>query len=101
MEMEQRIGRIDRIGQKETKIFIHNLFIKNTIEERIINILCDRIKIFEHSIGELEPIIGEIISRLNSIIFSKKLSHEEEEKKLQELDLVVKRRTKEAEKIRI
>ena len=99
MEMEQRIGRIDRIGQKETKIFIHNLFIKNTIEERIIKRLYDRIKIFKHAIGDLEPIIGEIISRLNSIIFSKDLSPEEKEKKLQELELAFKKKVKEVEEI--
>lgn len=59
MEVEQRIGRIDRIGQTEEKIQIWNFHTPGTIESRIVERLLDRIGIFEHAVGELEPIIGE------------------------------------------
>lgn len=59
MEVEQRIGRIDRIGQTEEKIQIWNFHTPGTIETRIVGRLLERIGIFEHAIGELEPIVGE------------------------------------------
>ena len=60
MRVEQRIGRIDRIGQKAEKLFVFNLVVKGTIEDRIYSRLYDRLGIFESSIGELEPILGDI-----------------------------------------
>lgn len=59
MVVEQRIGRIDRVGQKSNIITIFNLIIIDTIEERIYTKLYDRIKLFQESIGDLEEILGE------------------------------------------
>jgi ERCC4-related helicase len=59
MKLEQRIGRIQRIGGKH-KINIINLVLENTIENDILNILQDKIKIFEAVIGQVEAIIGNI-----------------------------------------
>ena len=56
MEVEQRIGRIDRIGQVEKKIGVLNFHTPGTIETDIIERVMERIGIFEHGIGELEPI---------------------------------------------
>ena len=64
MEVEQRIGRLDRIGQQANVIRIVNFSIKGTIEERIFERLYERIGVFERSIGELEQIIGEEVSLL-------------------------------------
>lgn len=58
MEIEQRIGRVDRIGQSEDKILIYNFSTPGTIETDILERVFDRIGIFEHAVGELEPIIG-------------------------------------------
>lgn len=58
MEIEQRIGRIDRIGQQEETILVVNFVNEKTIDERILARLLDRIDIFESSIGALEPIIS-------------------------------------------
>ena len=60
MRVEQRIGRIDRIGQKADKLFIFNLCIEGTIEDRIYSRLYNKLDIFESSIGELEPILGNL-----------------------------------------
>lgn len=65
MRVEQRIGRIDRIGQKFDKLHIFNLCIEGSIEDRIYNRLYTKLDIFESSIGELEPILGDLQSRLN------------------------------------
>lgn len=81
MEVEQRIGRLDRIGQLSPTIRIYNFWIKGTIEERILRVLYDRIRIFEESVGDLEGILGEIISRLEGELLSGDLTPEEEEHK--------------------
>jgi superfamily II DNA or RNA helicase len=60
MKVEQRIGRIDRIGQKADKITIWNLFYKETIDEKIYLRLHKRLGVFEYSLGGLEPVLGEI-----------------------------------------
>jgi len=65
MRVEQRIGRIDRIGQKFDKLHIFNLCILGSIEDRILNRLYSKLNIFENSIGELEPILGELEKELN------------------------------------
>ena len=82
MVVEQRIGRIDRLGQKAEKIFIFNIVSKGTIEEIILARLYARINIFESSIGELEPILGEVIRKMTDSLFNPKLSTEEKEQQL-------------------
>ena len=59
MKIEQRIGRLHRIGQTRD-VFIFNLSIKGTIEDYIIDILDNKINMFEMVIGEIEPILGHI-----------------------------------------
>ena len=46
MKIEQRIGRLDRYGQKSSKIHIYNFSIENTIESDIFLRLCNRIGVF-------------------------------------------------------
>ncbi|MGW3548849.1 helicase-related protein [Janibacter hoylei] len=58
MEIEQRIGRLDRIGQTEEKILIYNFSTPGTIETDILERVFERIEIFEHAIGALEPILA-------------------------------------------
>lgn len=57
MRIEQRIGRIHRIGQNRD-VFIFNLSVKNTLEDYMINVLENKINMFEMIIGEIEPILG-------------------------------------------
>ena len=70
MKLEQRIGRLDRIGQKSKKIYIYNFYLEGTIETDIMFALDKRIHLFEESIGQLEPIIGKIEKDIKNIIFT-------------------------------
>lgn len=79
MRVEQRIGRIDRLGQVAEKIHIWNLFYKETIDERILGRLLERLGIFKASLGDPEPIIGEQIQKLEAYLLTAKRTHEEEE----------------------
>ncbi|MGY1683383.1 DEAD/DEAH box helicase, partial [Geodermatophilus sp. SYSU D01176] len=82
MEVEQRIGRIDRIGQAEDKIIILNMWCPAALDEQIKQRLLDRIGVFEGSIGALEPIITEHLSDLRDAVFDFGLSGEERERKV-------------------
>ncbi len=84
MRVEQRIGRLDRFGQQHKRIRIYNLVIENTIETRIFERLYNRIGLFESSIGDLEPILGKVVSRLSRDIFVARLTAEEERRKVEE-----------------
>ncbi len=70
MKLEQRIGRLDRIGQSSKEIYIYNFFLEGTVETDIMFALDKRINLFEESIGQLEPIIGKIEKDIKSIIFT-------------------------------
>jgi ATP-dependent helicase HepA len=78
MRVEQRIGRIDRFGQKSPKIRIFNMVIANTVEERILLRLYERIGLFKHAIGDIEAILGEEIRELSKRVYSSELSPVEE-----------------------
>ena len=99
MEIEQRIGRLDRIGQESKVIRIYNFWIEGTIEQRILDRLYTRIGIFERSIGELEMILGDELSTFERDILSKKLSPEDEERLIEQKALVIEARMKELEKL--
>ena len=91
MRVEQRIGRIDRIGQKSDKLHIFNLCIVGSIEDRILNRLYSKLDIFENYIGELEPILGELEKELN-ITKLMSLSQEEIDKELSLKELALHRK---------
>lgn len=59
MVVEQRIGRIDRIGQQSEIINIFNFIYKDTIEQQIYTRLFDRIGLFKESLGNLDEILGK------------------------------------------
>ena len=57
MRVEQRIGRVHRLGQTRP-VYIYNLATKETIEEHIVQLLQEKIQMFEAVIGELDVILG-------------------------------------------
>ena len=83
MEVEQRIGRIDRIGQPSEKILIRNFYNDEAIDSRIMFKVLQRIEIFEKSIGELEPIISKHMDVLNSAMDFELTKEQRDEKSQQ------------------
>ena len=59
MAIEQRIGRIDRIGQPR-EVFVFNLVTRGTIEDQVLRLLDEKISMFELVVGEVGAILGEI-----------------------------------------
>jgi len=76
--VEQRIGRIDRLGQKAATIFIWNLFFADTIDERVVTRLLSRLQTFQSALGETEAVVGEEISKLEfDLLCRPRSAHEE------------------------
>jgi len=82
MKIEQRIGRIDRIGQKAKKISVWNLFYEDTIDARIYVRLFERLRIFEDTLGAIEPVLGDEIRHLTSDLLKGRLTPEQEERRI-------------------
>lgn len=78
MRVEQRIGRVDRYGQQSESVRVYSLVLNDTIEDRILKRLYERINVFVESIGDIETILGEQIQTLQREIFRAKLTPEEE-----------------------
>ena len=57
MRLEQRIGRIDRIGQQEPFIRIVHLFYRDTVEYDAYTAMEERIREFQENVGTLQPIL--------------------------------------------
>jgi SNF2 family DNA or RNA helicase len=70
MKVEQRIGRIDRIGQAHEKIHILNFAYKGTVEAEIYFRLADRIQMFQGIIGKLQPILTVLKSELDKVLLT-------------------------------
>jgi superfamily II DNA or RNA helicase len=58
MRVEQRIGRIDRIGQRAPVVTVRNYVVPGTVEEAVYAALAARIDIFAGVVGRLQPILG-------------------------------------------
>ena len=85
MKIEQRIGRIDRFGQKSPKVQIYNFITNGTVEEKIFYRCYDRLGIFSSTIGDLEGILGELATELSQTAFDMELTDQQQEARAQQL----------------
>jgi superfamily II DNA or RNA helicase len=85
MEVEQRIGRIDRFGQVEDKVIILNFATPGTIETDIVARLMNRIGVFKDSVGDLEPILQSHLPELRQVMFDFELTPEQRVRRMDEV----------------
>lgn len=85
MKIEQRIGRIDRRGQKSERVTIINLITPGTVDADIYERCFLRIGVFESALGGTEEILGEITTEIQNIAENHALSREERKEQLQQL----------------
>jgi SNF2 family DNA or RNA helicase len=71
MRVEQRIGRIDRLGQRFSDIRIINLHYEDTVEADVYRALRSRISIFEKVVGGLQPILTKLPRLIEQSVLSK------------------------------
>lgn len=101
MVVEQRIGRIDRFGQKSPTVNIYNIIVADSIQEDIYLRLLDRIGIFRGTIGDMEAIldaplerggsvsIQDVYNKLEKELYTSRLTEEERLRKIAEIELAL------------
>ena len=85
MRIEQRIGRIDRRGQRSETIAIKNLVVSGTVDAVIFDRCLSRIGVFRRALGGSEAILGELTREIRKIGEDLTLSDTEREQRLQQL----------------
>jgi superfamily II DNA or RNA helicase len=70
MRVEQRIGRIDRLGQENPVIRIVNLHYDDTVETDVYRVLRSRIGLFESVVGKLQPILSQLPRRISATVLT-------------------------------
>lgn len=85
MRIEQRIGRIDRFGQRSPKVLILNFVTPDTVEERVFYRCWDRLDLFRDTVGDLEGVLGEMTQDLAAIATSTDLTPEQMEERARQL----------------
>lgn len=89
MRVEQRIGRIDRIGQLAQAISIANLVYQDTIDDRILTRLFEKLKLFEDALGCTEDVLQDGISLLTRDLLSGHLTPEQQERRIDQARAVM------------
>jgi len=87
MRVEQRIGRIDRIGQRYPTVTIHNFYYDGTVEAKVYRKLRDRIGAFTNVVGNLQPILAQTPTFIERATMS--VDEQEEDVLLSEFDRVL------------
>ncbi len=70
MRVEQRIGRLDRIGQIYDTVRIHNFYYDGTVEAKVYRKLRDRINAFQSVVGNLQPILATVPTFIEQAVMS-------------------------------
>lgn len=74
MRLEQRIGRVDRLGQQRDKVSILNLVYADTIDGRIYRRLYERLELGKRALGEFEAVLGEPIREMTQRLLDPELT---------------------------
>ncbi|MBI5387154.1 MAG: hypothetical protein HZA90_21000 [Verrucomicrobia bacterium] len=87
MRLEQRIGRIDRFGQRSEKVLIFNFVTPGTVEERIFFRCFERLGIFRDTVGDCEEVLGEmsVTEQLLELARNPQLTPEQAEAKARQI----------------
>ncbi|TAL35264.1 MAG: DEAD/DEAH box helicase [Spirochaetes bacterium] len=59
LKVEQRIGRVHRFGQPHD-VYIYNFSTRDTVAERVLEVLARKLQLFEESIGMPDVLLGQI-----------------------------------------
>ncbi len=69
MKIEQRIGRVDRVGQTRD-VEIYNFAVSGMLDEHILDVLEHRIQIFTETVGALDPILESFEEEVERIVLA-------------------------------
>ena len=63
LKIEQRIGRLHRFGQ-EKDVYVYNFSTRGTVAERVLEVLENKLRLFEESIGAPDVLLGQVEDEL-------------------------------------
>ena len=81
MKLEQRIGRIDRVGQNKDVIYVANLIVSGSIDERVASVIMKKLRLVKNSPFSVETLFGNIreLKAVKPMFDVEVLDHELEE----------------------
>jgi hypothetical protein len=79
MRIEQRIGRLDRLGQTAERIDIWNLMYDATIDSRVYEKLYEKLDLCKNALGDFEAVLGERVGELTRQLLSNHLTAQQQE----------------------
>lgn len=94
MRLEQRIGRVDRLGQEREQVTILNLIYADTIDDRIYRKLYERLKLGEQALGEFEAVLGEPIREMTRQLLDPRLTDAERTQAIERAEQAIKNRAR-------
>ncbi len=84
MRVEQRIGRIDRVGQQHGTIKVMNLHYQDTVETDVYLALRERLNLFETFVGRLQPILSKLPKAIEGVALSQTSDRQKDTEELVE-----------------
>lgn len=92
MEIEQRIGRLHRIGQ-EKEVQVYNFCTGGSIEDHILDVLDKKINMFELVVGEIDMILGRLQGEeeFSDLVYDLWVHHPEEDERRQAFEALARR----------
>jgi SNF2 family DNA or RNA helicase len=92
MEIEQRIGRLHRIGQ-ENEVQVYNFCTGGSIEDHILEVLDKKINMFELVVGEIDMILGRLQGEeeFSDLVYDLWVQHPEEAERRQAFEALARR----------
>jgi hypothetical protein len=76
MKVEQRIGRIDRLGQQRPQVKILNFAYNDTVEADVYFAVGERIQLFQGIVGRLQPILSKLPKRFEEVTLASREARE-------------------------
>ncbi len=99
MRVEQRIGRVDRLGQKSKKVIVVNMVYEDTIDAEIYHRLYERLELIHAALGAFEAVLGEPVRDMTRKLFDPTLTKEQRTKVIDQTALAVENRKREEEQL--
>jgi superfamily II DNA or RNA helicase len=92
MEIEQRIGRLHRIGQ-EKEVQVYNFCTAGSIEDHILEVLDKKINLFELVVGEIDMVLGRLEGEeeFSDLVYDIWIKHPEEDQRRQAFEVLAQR----------
>ena len=99
MRLEQRIGRVDRLGQERPKVTVLNLVFEHTIDAIIYQRLYERLGLVERALGEFETVLGAPIREMALKLLDPELNEQQRMEVVDQTAIAVERRRQEEEEL--